>query len=99
MRSVTRVLSLLLLCLLLLFLWSEALSLGAVEQAHDCSGDRCAVCFLLMTGESAFGITLLLCALSALFLCPDACVRLLCRLLGASEEHPTPVVLRVKLLN
>ena len=99
MRSVARALSLLLLCLLLVFLWSESVTLGAPEWEHDCSGDRCAVCFLLMTGESPFGTILLLSAIFALFFCPGAAMRSLCRMLGTPAEHFTPVALRVKLLN
>lgn len=100
MKSRMRILSVLLLCLLLLFLWSVAVMPDVAERDHHCSGDRCAVCFLSMTGESLFGIALLLLsAFFALFFCPDACARVFCRLLGVSEEHPTPVALRVKLLN
>lgn len=99
MKSRMRILSVLLLCLLLLFLWSAAVMPNVAERDHHCSGDRCAVCFLSMTSKSSFGILLLLSAFLAAFPAPGTGLCPLCRLLDVSEEHPTPVALRVKLLN
>jgi len=99
-KSFTRMLCLLAICLLVAFVMGEVICCAPAEVDHDCTGDRCAVCFLMMSDSSSLGTCILLLILFSAFLIPTAHHALYpCRPFVHPAESTTPVYLKVKLSN